>query len=140
MRGVVDEAITKKIKKVLFRNCRDARREFFELRKFCHLSQVLNGCCECTYKECKHYDDVAYISAQTRAYYRAVCPRCVLQVGKLCKLFWKCCIVSMKIHRSFKSLSEACQFATDCFHIKYKCAYIKLCQEGMFTKMQDVMQ
>ena len=67
--SVTDEAIAEKIKEVLFRNCRDARREFFELRKICHLPQVLNGCCECTYKECKHYDDVAYISAQTRAYY-----------------------------------------------------------------------
>ena len=36
----------------------------------------------------------------------------------------------MKIRRSFKSLSEACQFATDCFHFKYEHAYIELCQEG----------
>ena len=115
---------------MLFRNCRDARQEFFELRKICHVPQVLNGCCECTYKECKHYDDVAYISAQTRAYYRAVCPHCVLQVGELCRCFWKCCIVSMKIRRSFKSLSEARRFATDCFHFKYELAYIELCQEG----------
>ena len=128
VRGVTDEAIAEKIKEVLFRNCRDARREFFELRKICHLPQ--DGCCECTYKECKHYDDVAYISAQTRAYYRAVCPRCVLQVGEPCRRFWKCCIVSMKIRRSFKSLSEVRRFATDCFHFKYERAYIELCQEG----------
>ena len=36
----------------------------------------------------------------------------------------------MKICRSFKSLSEARRFATDCFHFKYECAYIELCQEG----------
>ena len=36
----------------------------------------------------------------------------------------------MKICRSFKYLSKPCWFATDCFHFKYKCAYIELCLEG----------
>ena len=47
-----------------------------------------------------------------------------------CVGFLKCCIVSMKICRSFKSLSEAHRFATDCFHFKYEHAHIELCQEG----------
>ena len=36
----------------------------------------------------------------------------------------------MKIQRSFKSLSEARWFATDCFHFKYERACIELCKEG----------
>ena len=66
--GVPDEIVAEQLKEFLFKNCRDSRSKFFELRKVCHTqrkqnsSQGRHSCCECSYIKCHHYEDVLYIS------------------------------------------------------------------------------
>ena len=135
VRGIKNDDLAEQLKKLLFRDCRNSRTEFFELRKVCHdppHGKTLGGysCCECSYAKCKHYDDVLYISNESRCYYQATCPQCVLSIEKSCHRFLNCCILRMRLQKAFTTVKQALSFATQCFHFKYECAYIELCIEG----------
>ena len=92
VQGVKDDDLAAQLKKLLFRGCRNSSTKFFELRKVCHnppYGKTLGGysCCEYSYAKCKHYDDVLYISNESRHYYQATCPQCVLSIKKSCHQF-----------------------------------------------------
>ena len=131
VRGVPDEAVAERLKEILFKNCRDSRSEFFELRrKVCQQQKQdlsPHSCCECSYVKCRHYEDVLYISREARQCYQAVCPKCVMKIGYSCHQFWKCCILMMKLR---KTIMQAYDFVSNCFHFKYEHVYIKLYMEG----------
>ena len=136
--GVPDEVVAGQLKEILFKTCRDSQSEFFELRcKVCHTKQRKqdsslgrHSCCECSYIKCCHYEDVLYISREARQYYQAVCPKCVMKIGSSCHRFWKCYILTMKLRKEFKTITQAYDFVSNCFHFKYERAYIELCMEG----------
>ena len=133
-----DRDVLEQLKEILFRNCRNSRTEFFDLCKVCHNpphnnnKTTLGGysCCKCSYIKCTHYDDVSYISNESRHYYQSTCIQCVMKIGKSCHQFWNCCIIRMKLGKAFTTVKQALSFVTQCFHFKYELAYIEFCMEG----------
>ena len=119
------------LKITLFKDCRNSRSEFFEIRcKESHNEPIMYSCCECRYSECHHYDNMSYIAKESKQYYKDMCPSCVLKVDKPCNRFWNCCITRMQHQKAFATIQQAASFASECFYFKYKCAYIELCVEG----------
>ena len=133
------------LKKVLFKDCRESRNEFFELRRFnnneeLHREKSDFNCCECRYLKCTHYDDIYYVSNESRQYYKDTCPMCVFEIGKCCRRFWNCCIIRMRNDNCFKNVKQAASFAKGCFHFHYERSYIELCMEGNIFENYIVMQ
>ena len=130
-----------KLKKVLFEDTFLSRRKFLNMKGIGRQSYFLKNekdCCECEYKECQHekdcckseykecqhFDDVLYLSLDSKKYYKMTCPICVFQIGHSCNKFASCCIRKMKQRRSFHSLLEACEFSNYCYHFQYERSYI----------------
>ena len=98
-----DSVAIENLKAVLFRDIRESQEEFFNLcrsdENFCcgNREEVGGGysCCDCCYAQCNHYNDMLYISQESR-YYNDTCPLCVLKVTTKCRRFWNCCITRMK--------------------------------------------
>ena len=96
-----DQTKVENLKSMLFKDCHDSRTEFINLRMNRHPSGVgekrkrgqCNDWCSCWYKWCNHYGDIKGLSKESLAYYRAVCPMCVMTVSPSCSQFWNCCIV-----------------------------------------------
>ena len=93
------------------------------------------SCCGCRYAQCNHYDDVLYISQESRCYYKDTCLLCVLKVTTKCRTFWNCCITRIKLQKSFSTIWEAVSFQNSCYHFKYEHAYINCAWRETFTKM-----
>ena len=88
-----DKEAMESLKITLFKDCRNIRSEFFEMRhKESRKTPIMYSCCECHYAECHHYDNMSYIAEESKQYYKDTCPLCVLKVDKLCNRFWNCCI------------------------------------------------
>ena len=88
------------LKSLLFKDCHDSRTEFINLCMNGHPSGVgekrrqgQRDCCSCWYKRCNHYGDIKGLSKESLAYYRAVCPMCVMTASPSCSRFWDSCIV-----------------------------------------------
>ena len=80
------------LKITLFKDCRNSRSEFFEMHhKESRNEPIMYSCCECRYSECHHYDNMSYISEESKQYYNT-CPSYILKVDKPCNRFWNCCI------------------------------------------------
>ena len=95
-----DQTKVENLKSMLFKDCRDSRTEFINLRMNGRPSAVgekgkrgQHDCCSCWYKQGNHYGDIKGLSKKSLAYYRAVCPMCVMTVSPSCSQFWNCCIV-----------------------------------------------
>ena len=95
-----DQTKVENLKSMLFKDCHDSRTEFINLRTNGHLSGVGEkrkrgqcDCCSCWYKWCNHHGDIKGLSKKSLAYYRAICPMCVMTVSPSCSQFWNCCIV-----------------------------------------------
>ena len=79
------------------------------------ISQMVNS----SYVKCHHYEDVLYISWEARQYYQGVCPKCIMKIGYSCHRFWKCCKLTMKLRKEFKTITQAYEFVSNSFHFKY---------------------
>ena len=79
---------------------------------------------------CKHYDDITYISKDSRQYFKDTCPLCVIKVEKKCNLFWGCCLVVMRLQKSLKCMTALGDFVSNCYHFKYERSNIDFCIEG----------
>ena len=64
------------------------------------------------------------LSKNSLAYYRAVCPMCVMTVNPSCSQFWNCCIVQLCFGKKFSSLCEAEAFVCGCHQVKYEKSFI----------------
>ena len=84
-----DQTKVENLKSLLFKDCHDSRTEFINLHTNGRLSSVRekrkggqhNNCCSCWYKWCNHYGDIKGLSKESLAYYRAVCPMCVMTLA-----------------------------------------------------------
>ena len=88
------------LKSMLFKDCCDSWTEFINLRMKGRPSGVGEkrkrgqcDCCSCWYKWCDHYGNIKGLSKKSLAYYKAVCPMCVMTVSPPCSQFWNCCIM-----------------------------------------------
>ena len=95
-----DQTKVENLKSMLFKDCCDSQTEFINLRRNGRPSGVgekrkrgQHNCCSCWYKRCNHYGDIKGLSEKSLAYYRAVCPMCVMTVSPSCRKFWNCCIM-----------------------------------------------
>ena len=80
-----DKEAVELLKITLFKDCRNSRNEFFEMRhkeSSPHNKPIMYSCCECHYAECHHYDNVSYIAEESKQCYKDTCPSCVLKVDK----------------------------------------------------------
>ena len=125
------------LKGMLFKDCHDSWTEFINLCTNGCPSGVgekrkrgQRNCCSCWYKWCNHYGDIKGLSKKSLAYYRAVCPMCVMTVNLSCSQFWNCCIVRLCLGKKFSLLCEAEAFACGCYHVKYEKSFIHFCIEG----------
>ena len=127
------------LKNLLFKDCHDAREEFFKLRIKGKLSNIGKQrksssssfkCCSCWYKTCTHYDDIPFLSRKSLQYYKVVCPLCVMTIGMSCNQFWNCCMVHMRLGKAFISIAQAVTISSNCYHFIYERSYIDFCIEG----------
>ena len=132
-----DQTKVENLKSLLFKDCHDSWTEFIDLCMNGRPSGVGEkrrraqcDCCSCWYKQCNHYGDIKGLSKKSLAYYRAVCPMCVMTVSPSCSRFWDCCIVRLHFGKKFSSLLEAEAFACGCHHVKYEKSFIDFCAEG----------
>ena len=133
-----DQTKVENLKSMLFKDCCDSWTEFINLHMNGRLSGVgekrkqgqCNDCCSCWYKQCNHYGDIKGLSKESLAFYRAVCPMCVMTVSPSCSQFWNFCIVRLRFGKKFSSLCEAEAFACGCHHVKYEKSFIDFCIEG----------
>ena len=112
--AMYDQTKVDNLKSLLFKDCFDSWTEFINLRTNGHPSGVGEkrrggqlDCCSCWYKWCNHYGGIKGLSKKSLAYYRAVCPMCVMTVSLSCSQFWDCCIVRLCFGKKFSSLLEA---------------------------------
>ena len=68
------------LKKLLFKDPFESRQEFFELR---HAESFPSKWCGCRDMVCKHYDNITYISKNSRQYFEDMCPLCIMKVEKM---------------------------------------------------------
>ena len=113
-----DQTKVENLKSLLFKDCHDSWTEFINLHMNGHLSGVgekrrrgQRDCFSCWYKRCNHYGDIKGLSKKSLAYYRAICPMCVMTVSPSCSRFWDCCIMRLRSGKKFLSLLEAEAFA-----------------------------
>ena len=132
-----DQTKVENLKSLLFKDWHDSWTEFINLRTNRCPSGVGEkrkrgqcDCCLCWYKRCNHYGAIKGLSKKSLAYYRAVCPMCVMTVSPSCSQFWNCCIVRLHFGKKFSSLCEAEAFACGCHHVKYEKSFIDFCLEG----------
>ena len=126
------------LKKLLFKDCHEARSEFLQLRIKGKPSNIGKKrktfswftCCSCWYKRCPHYEDIPYLSHKSLEYYKAVCPMCVMTIGLCCNQFWNCCIVHMRLGKAFTSITQAVVMSSNCYHFIYERSFIDFCIEG----------
>ena len=84
-----------KLKKVLFEDTFLSRQKFLTVKGISTQSYYLKNekdCCECEYKECQHFNDVLYLSSDSKKYYKMTCPICVFQICHSCNKLASCCI------------------------------------------------
>ena len=59
-----DKEAMESLKIILFKDCRNSRSEFFEMRRkesSPNNKPIMYSCCECHYEECHHYDNMSYL-------------------------------------------------------------------------------
>ena len=135
-----DKEAVESLKITLFRDCRNSKSEFVEMR--CKESPrnepIIYSSCECHYAECHHDNNMSYIAEESKQYYKDTCPSCVLKVDKPCNKFWNCCITRMRHEKALPPYNRPLHLPVSAFTLSMSVLTLNCVLRVMYMKIHVI--